>query len=553
MLLTIPVVLHLSTLSAYYLSSVKATDNLSIPDAWQKTSNMSRDTRGELVYDAAATLAQNVNPLSGTTTEFKSDIQELAGFFAVLALQDYYSADNTSWHTEGVDTLKLYIQNNGLYGPGLTESHVYADVIYWGLVAFYSYRSYREGTLLDLAKEAYNVTYQGFITPDIATQGSGATRNVSFAPSTPGCGKGRSSAGGVFSYAGIPNDTEISIWSTGPFMTLSAYLFEETNDTHYQQAAQLSVDFLTTFMWNGSVVADKFYPTTCNTSFKPLVLNQAWFIEGLSVWANVTKNDTLVSFLGDVIANVTTFPGWTSSPGGVLNPANLDSDAMYQDNPGLLVRSLTEVYMRTPGTELSRYIEAYLTVQFNALSHRQLLGPNASFYSQTWVNPGASSFDVRGSIAAVDALNAGYALAPTTSRHRPTNKSAKIRTVIGAVIGGVCAAIIALLAALVFRRHRQLKHTSAEGDTNSTENVNPFLSHPTYRQTTKSSEERALEMLPTSQSMSQHASIGDERALATQALGADDEMAELPTLVRRLNNLLSRGRQPMEPPPSYEQ
>ena len=91
---------------------------------------------------------------------------------------------------------------------------------------------------------------------------------------------------------------------------LSAYLFEETNNPMYQETAQLSLEFITNHMWNGTVVMDTFYSRFCNASFTALTVNPAWVIEGLwqstacacllcdfrfpglSVWASVTKNTT---------------------------------------------------------------------------------------------------------------------------------------------------------------------------------------------------------------------------------------------------------------------
>ena len=95
---------------------------------------------------------------------------------------------------------------------------------------------------------------------------------------------------------------------------LSAYLYEETNDPFYGQAAQLTMEFTINHMWNGRIFEDTIYPAMCQVKNVQLTLNQ-WFMEGercdlpfmietcilstwlvgLSVWANVTKNDTLTS------------------------------------------------------------------------------------------------------------------------------------------------------------------------------------------------------------------------------------------------------------------
>jgi len=77
---------------------------------------------------------------------------------------------------------------------------------------------------------------------------------------------------------------------------LSAYLSElEPNNQTYRDLAQLSLDFMTNHMWNGTIVRDTFNPIACSYNDILSSLNSAYYIEGLSVWANITKNDTLTS------------------------------------------------------------------------------------------------------------------------------------------------------------------------------------------------------------------------------------------------------------------
>ena len=114
-------------------------------------------------------------------------VQERANFFAVLAFEDYYNPGNSSWSARSVGDLMLYIQKFTLFDPTLS-SQVYANPVYWGLVGFYAYRTYKDEALLNLAKIAYNVTYAAFITEGDAAAGSGATRTTSFA--SPECAQG---------------------------------------------------------------------------------------------------------------------------------------------------------------------------------------------------------------------------------------------------------------------------------------------------------------------------------------------------------------------------
>ncbi|KZV73096.1 hypothetical protein PENSPDRAFT_750394 [Peniophora sp. CONT] len=572
----------------FSLASTVSAKTFTVPSTWEITSNLSRESRETLAYGAAATLSQGINPLAGPTprscryqvlglstfflmsTSLELYPQVLSSFFSVLALEDYYSG-NIFWRTEATDALIRYNEKFGLYS--LPAQHVYSDSAYWGLTLFYSYRTYNYGTLLALAKEAYNATYAGFITPSAAASGTGSGRNITFLPPV-NC-TSKTFAGGVFTFQNVSDDTEISIWAVGPFMTLSAYLFEETKDPFYQQAAQLSLEFIINYMWNGTAVSDTFYPGTCATLYKPWTVNQAWFIEGLnsanaptihahsvdtglSVWANVTQNNTLLSLLEDVVGNVTTIPDWTSSPDGILV-----TDAQY-DDPGLLVRGLTEAFMRNPGTELARYIETYITVQFNALDHPQVPGSNASYYSQSWLTPGTSTFDAKGSIAALDVLNAALRFSPNMSTPgpgpghdpgpdptlEPSRKSIAIGAVIGGVAGGV-SAIVAVAAGLLLWRRRQRSHHQDEGKIA----VDPFLWRPTYEQVNRSKTYNdALQASATPEIVSTSVPVVVSRVYEPNETHGPETITtaeRLPTLVRRLNHLLSRWPQ-VEPPPQYE-
>ena len=81
--------------------------------------------------------------------------------------------------------MQAYYKQFGLYAIG--SSRLNSDAIYWALVFFYAYRTYKDPLLLDLAKTAYNQTYStAFIDIDAASSGIGAGRNVSFLP-PPNC------------------------------------------------------------------------------------------------------------------------------------------------------------------------------------------------------------------------------------------------------------------------------------------------------------------------------------------------------------------------------
>ena len=73
-------------------------------------------------------------------------------------------------------------KNEGVYSPAPSSGQI-VDINHWGLAFYYSYRTYKEQSLLDTAIQIYNLTYTtAFITESAAASGTGAGRNGSFTP-----------------------------------------------------------------------------------------------------------------------------------------------------------------------------------------------------------------------------------------------------------------------------------------------------------------------------------------------------------------------------------
>ncbi|VDB92041.1 unnamed protein product [Peniophora sp. CBMAI 1063] len=459
--------LRLIAMTAVCWSVVGEAQTLSIPKTWTNaTPSLDRQSRENLANRAATALLQHVD-LTSPSLETGGNVQGVTSMYAVLTLQDYYSG-NTTWARTIVDSMQLRNSQYGIYGP---PPAINSDGIYWGLAYFYAYRAYKQRPLLDLALSAYNATYwAGFVTPQDAIDGSGAGRSGSFLPSA-SC-TNDTIAGGVFKSKDDQSLFDLNMESTGPFMALAAYLYELTGDPAYQQAALLSLDFTLNFMFNetAGIVGDTFQPSSCYLEMKPLTVNQAWFIEGLSILANVTDNSTLTSFLKGLVLNVTTYPGW-SSPDGVLSEA--------LNFKGIFIRGLMEARMRNPETDLSRYIDAYIDVQYNSvLALARSPTPNDSFYSTSWSGPPVE-YVADGNFITLDVLNAAFSItgaskssnppanmhttasASTTSQtgtqpvHTVNTSGSRVGTIAGGAIGGGLALLALVCAAYLWRRRRR--------------------------------------------------------------------------------------------------
>ncbi|VDB84748.1 unnamed protein product [Peniophora sp. CBMAI 1063] len=561
-----------------------AGQNLVVPSNWAgTTSDLDYEARVALASGAAAALNANVNPSvqtnpsKGASPPQLPQLRYFSSTFAVFALQDYYSG-NSTWNDTVVDGILDYLNAYGFYG--ILPNTVNSDSVYWGLALYYAYRTYRQQALLDQAIVAWNMTYvNGFITPDVAASGNGAGRNVSILPPS-NCTANGTYAGGVFFYKDVHNDTAINAYTVAPFMTLSAYLFEETKETIFQQAAQLSLDFSINRLWNGTVFLDTFWPLSCQYLDSWTSLDE-WYIEGIAVWANITGNGTLTTFLETVITNATTLSLWNLDNGNIkefFDPSDWDSI-----DKGIYIRALAEARRRNPGTALAKYIEAYITVQFNALlTHAR--APNTNYYTTAWSSgPANSTFSASGNIAALDVLNAVFDfVAPTMSSSspgstnssapgnhpqvtKPASKSSKTGIIAGSVVGSITAIVSVVLLLFLWRRRSQ--HL----------NAGPSLpqdpSSPTGGEATANTEPFMLLSSPLPHSgkwQRFYAPRSDEGSAPWSAppvsepevsspsqsagyYGDATDHAELPTLVRRLYDLLQGNHGSGELPPQYDE
>ncbi|VDB85297.1 unnamed protein product [Peniophora sp. CBMAI 1063] len=539
-----------------------AAQNLTIPGNWRKPlSNLSREVREGIAYDAAYPLSKI--PISIGTAGLPR-IQQVAGLYAVLALQDFYSGNGT-WKDLVTEKLPLEVQgSNGFFDE---KYKIYSDVMHWGLAFFYAHRVYDEDVLLQIAIDAWNIAHSGgFIDPAAAVTNSGAGRNVTSPPSS-NC-TGGTFAGAVFYRA--DTSTAVNMETVGTFMTLSAYLFEKTQNVTYHDTAQLSLDFILNYLWNGTLVYDTRYLGNCGIMVRPFSMNQGWFVEGLSVWANVTKNGTLTTFLETVVTNVTTSPSWTL-PGSVVNDLepSVTSDPTNAALKGIYIRGLAEAHRRNPGSALASYIEAYIYVQLNSILD-YARAPDNSAYSTSWTGPPVTSYtEAGGNIAALDVLNPAFSfvepsasspMIPQTPNGTPGPVSAKSHdtgAITGGAVGGVVA--VAVIIAIVFLcRRRRIKEArdASEGDLDAygIRLVEPFISR--IAQNPPSNKFQRMNELNQGNTSSPPVpqpvpNTRDTTRRPDRPHDARREIAiALPVLVEQLRNVL-RGPQQDELPPRY--
>lgn len=86
--------------------------------------------------------------------------------------------------------------------------------------------------------------------------------------------------------------TDVSLCEKGPahplaricliLNSLSARLYQHTNDAQYLETMDLTLNFLTHQLYNGNIIMDTITLATCEVSNQIVTQNSGWAIDGLT-------------------------------------------------------------------------------------------------------------------------------------------------------------------------------------------------------------------------------------------------------------------------------
>ncbi|VDB86675.1 unnamed protein product [Peniophora sp. CBMAI 1063] len=457
-------------------TAVTFAQDFTIPVAWQNTaSNASYNKRVDIAFGAASELQHKVVPslgypgdVSGEDAEYSN--RTIANMVIVLASQDWRRG-NTSWK-EQVETNTLSFYEAGRKDLDSRIQNI--DTCTFGLAEIASYLAYGNGSShLDIAKRNFDIVYSDFITPTAAQHGAYPRKLKST------CG---ATLGGLLFFNHGSDDLTVHGSAIGSWITLSARLYELTRNATYLTTAEQSIQFMNTYLAKPEdSISGSFDPTSCEID--PGIINAddiGFYIEGLSIVANVTANQTYTQMLDALMPFIVSFRDWHTSDG------ILSTDSPWCSK-GIYMRGLLEARLRNPSnTGLIALIDAYLTIQFNAVQTNAAIGGND--YALSWQSGSHSSsqsvFSTLGSVEALDALNAAFVIAPTNASQprnttQPTNinglptpttnpapsgtqrhASTSIAVIVGASVGGGVGVFVALIAICVcLRRQKRTRET----------------------------------------------------------------------------------------------
>ncbi|VDB92227.1 unnamed protein product [Peniophora sp. CBMAI 1063] len=443
-------------LLTWLLPSVIVAQNYSVPTGWQNTaSNVSRVERLSIASGIAEELRHRADPSTGATTD--SATNGTVWIMAiVLADLDRLSGNTTS--EDSVNNTLLLIESGQERLDGVNT-----DNAGFGLAEMYAYLAYGNSSRLDMARSIFDLIYSDLIT-DTAVQSNKYPRPI---PTT--C---QGTLGGlVFNTHSNASDLTVYGFAIAPWIALCARLYETTQNSTYLDAAEASIRFMQTYMVkvvdSGIEIYHTFNLTGCDTlsvaASAPSGDDVGRYIEGLSIVANVTANQTYSQMLDTLVPAVVSFRDWHSGEG------ILTKDTTTFPSKGSLIRGLLEARLRNPSnTALGTLIDSYLTVQFNAVQTNAKLGSND--YAISWLGGGSSSYTTVGNEEALDVLNAASVIAPVDASQPNKTSSTNHRRasagiIAGATISGIVAlAAVALLLCVRIRRRNRTGEAPVHND-----------------------------------------------------------------------------------------
>ncbi|KAJ3489917.1 hypothetical protein NLI96_g1806 [Meripilus lineatus] len=459
-----------------FISSSFSQD-LDIPASWrQPISKLSLADRKSRAKSVADSLVPLFNPTNGLVRGLS--FLQASNVQCAIALHDRLSPNGTNNVINYIDIVQQ-----------LNPDFYYTSN--WALASVYAYRAYKQDYLLYKATSIWDKMNEYLVTSDDAASGTHPLRTVLFNSSCTGgiillslitkydlSNKLTGNAGAVLVYGDTdPQSVKVNGQATCGFMLLSAHLSELTGNTTYRDAAELSATFIKNNLYNGTVILDSIDLQSCNVTTDTLSSDSGFYIEGLTIHANLTQSQEWASFLQQFIYSTTAFPGWVRDDGVIIEGADIKNSSWNNDpilsQKGMFVRGLYEAWSRSvPGSKPANFIEAFINVQYNALVDLADSKPSGN-YSPNWALSGPSQIVAGGQLVALDLLNAGLGIAQRNASDtsespqasgQPQSQTKKVHVgaVVGPTIAGVACIAIVIATIFIYRRRRQRKRARSD-------------------------------------------------------------------------------------------
>ncbi|PBK98862.1 endo-1,6-alpha-mannosidase [Armillaria gallica] len=379
------------------LAMVQAQD-LGVPLSWKNFSNTRPyDERVAIGQTAINTILPQLNSATGGFNGI--GYWQSGNVFSVMAIQDWlaHTTKNKALVEDNLELVWGLWKNYDQFGYN-------DDAMWWAQAAVYAHRAYGNDTLLQHAVDTWTHVTNYALTADQASAGASPYKSVSLVATC----EGKSMAGGVF-WRPAEDDPGMNSITTGLYITLSAFLADITGDPKYTNAAIQSARWMQALQINSNgILLDSINGHDCSRSPATWLFtyNSGKFIEGLSVLANVTNDDTWSNLLVNVVASAVKSSAWQGSDGIITEGASPSSNNDGVGFKAIFIRGLLEAWNRNPLYDgLRILIHSYVDVQYNALLTQVA---NGGSYSSNW-HGAAQNFTTWGQMAALDPLTVAVA------------------------------------------------------------------------------------------------------------------------------------------------
>ncbi|KAK0488498.1 endo-1,6-alpha-mannosidase [Armillaria novae-zelandiae] len=380
------------------LATVVQAQDLGVPLSWKNFSN-SRP------YDERVSIGQSaidaiMPQLNSATGEFNGiGYWQSGNVFSVMAIQDWlaHTTKNKAHVEDNLELVWGLWKNYDQYGYN-------DDAMWWAQAAIYAHRAYGNNALLQHAIDTWTHVTNYALTAGQASAGASPYKSVSLVATC----ENKSMVGGVF-WRPVEDDPGMNSITTGLYITLSAFLADITGDSKYTNAAIQSARWMQTLQINSNgILLDSLNDHDCSRSPSTWLFtyNSGKFIEGLSILANVTNDNTWSSLLVNVVASAVKSSAWQGSDGIITEGASPSSNNDGVGFKAIFIRGLLEAWNRNPlYDDLRILIHSYVDVQYNALLTQVA---NGGSYSSDW-HGAAQNFTTWGQMAALDPLTVAVA------------------------------------------------------------------------------------------------------------------------------------------------
>ncbi|KAJ6552988.1 hypothetical protein B0H19DRAFT_1263414 [Mycena capillaripes] len=434
-----------------------------VDSSWRKPNiTVPRSDRiaiAEAAIEAAAIFLDTTNALFPDP----GDSYGLAGaFYSQLAEFDL-ATQQTKYADDVAKYFLLAPQGLGQFN-GLSN---FTGELNYGHAAAVAYSTYKNPVFLQYAEQVWWAVNAYTLSETDLKTGTIPLKNF---PLGPTC-QGATMAGGTFRarpalvFEKDPASTTINTQATGNFLVLSALLAEATNDDLYLDAAIAAADFLEAHLSSiKHITQDSISARTndsCAQAPSEFSEDSGIMIEGLAILYSISHNASIHDLIEDMLTAVIPYAGWQGSDGIIANGATKSGDL-------ILPRALATVNARNATTPaLQAYIDAYLSVQFNAVVDLATIN-GSNIYSGSWSGPPSLSFSPSNQTNALQVLlgainvdnpptnipgsDPSDSKSPVPSTTPSPQKKSKIGPIVGGVLGGLLFLVVVVVAALLLRR-----------------------------------------------------------------------------------------------------